>query len=97
MQIIKEVAAKHDLVTSTKKLFNEVNGSGKHNNWSIVTNDLVNLLAPDKISEASKDNDAFPIVMADIVAFVDEHSDLMRAVISLSGNFELERNFSIIR
>jgi len=87
MQIIEEVAAKHDLAALLQeKPFNEVNGSGKHNNWSIATNDGVNLLAPDEINEASKNDDAFPVVMAAIVAAVDEHGDLMRAAISSPGN-----------
>merc|ERR1712048_937154 len=87
MQIIEEVAAKHGLAALLQeKPFNDVNGSGKHNNWSIATNDGVNLLAPDAINEACSNDGAFPIVMAAVVAAVDEHGDLMRAAIASPGN-----------
>lgn len=87
MQIIEEVAAKHDLAALLQeKPFNDINGSGKHNNWSIATVDGVNLLAPDELNEATGNDEAFAIVMAAVVASVDEHGDLMRAAISSPGN-----------
>ena len=88
MQIIEEVAAKHGLAALLQeKPFNEVNGSGKHNNWSIATSDGVNLLDPDELLAATNGNDAaFPIVMAALIAAVDDHGDLMRMAISSPGN-----------
>jgi glutamine synthetase len=87
MQIIEEVAAKHGLAALLQeKPFNDINGSGKHNNWSIATRDGVNLLDPDDVAKASGNKSAFPIVMAAIVSAIDEHGDLMRAAISAPGN-----------
>ena len=87
MQIIEEVAAKHDLAALLQeKPFNNVNGSGKHNNWSIATNSGVNLLAPSQLEKASNNPLAFPVVMAAIIAAVDEHGDLMRMSIASPGN-----------
>lgn len=87
MQIIEEVAAKHGLAALLQeKPFNDVNGSGKHNNWSIATRDGVNILDPDDVIEASGNGEAFPVIMAAIVAAVDEHGDLMRMAISSPGN-----------
>merc|ERR1740130_647292 len=66
MQIIEEVAAKHGLAALLQeKPFNDVNGSGKHNNWSIATSS---------------------VIMAALVAAIDEHGDLMRAAIANPGN-----------
>lgn len=87
MQIIEEVAAKHGLAALLQeKPFNEVNGSGKHNNWSIATRDGVNLLDPDDVTEATGNAAAFPIVMAAIISAVEEHGDLMRMSIASPGN-----------
>lgn len=87
MQIIEEVAAKHNLAALLQeKPFNNVNGSGKHNNWSIATNSGVNLLNPAQLQKASGNDLAFPVVMAAIVAAVDEHGDLMRMAIASPGN-----------
>ena len=87
MQIIEETAAKHGLAALLQeKPFNDINGSGKHNNWSIATGDGVNALDPDAVLEASGNNEAFPVIMAAIVAAVDEHGDLMRMAISSPGN-----------
>mmetsp|Transcript_6577 Transcript_6577/g.11462 ORF Transcript_6577/g.11462 Transcript_6577/m.11462 type:complete len:713 (-) Transcript_6577:150-2288(-) len=87
MQIIEEVAPRHDLAALLQeKPFNDINGSGKHNNWSIATNDGVNLLSPDALIEASGNDIAFPVVMAAIVAAIDEHGDLMRMAIASPGN-----------
>lgn len=87
MQIIEEVSAKHGLAALLQeKPFNDVNGSGKHNNWSIATADGVNLLDPDDLNKASGNKHAFPVVMAAIIAAVDEYGDLMRMAISSPGN-----------
>lgn len=87
MQIIEEVAAKHGLAALLQeKPFNNINGSGKHNNWSIATRDGVNILDPEELTAATKNDAAFPIVMAAIIAAVDEHGDLMRMAISNPGN-----------
>jgi glutamine synthetase len=87
MQIIEEVAPKHGLAALLQeKPFNDVNGSGKHNNWSIATRDGVNFLAPDEVMEATGNEEAFPVIMAAIVAAVDENGDLMRAAIASPGN-----------
>jgi glutamine synthetase len=87
MQIIEEVAAKHGLAAlQQEKPFNDVNGSGKHNNWSIATRDGVNLLAPEDLAKASGNKAAFPLVMAALISALDEHGDLMRATIASPGN-----------
>ncbi|KAG7357283.1 glutamine synthase [Nitzschia inconspicua] len=87
MQIIEEVAAKHGLAALLQeKPFNDVNGSGKHNNWSIATRDGVNVLEPGDVLKATGNDDAFPVIMAAIVAAVDENGDLMRAAIASPGN-----------
>merc|ERR1712194_834214 len=87
MQIIEEVAPKHGLAALLQeKPFNEVNGSGKHNNWSIATRSGINFLAPDEVMEATGNQEAFPVIMAAIVAAVDENGDLMRAAIANPGN-----------
>merc|ERR1712048_48975 len=87
MQIIEGVAAKHGLAALLQeKPFNDVNRSGKHNNWSIATNDGVNLLAPDAVNEACSNDESFPIIMAAVIAAVDEHGDLMRMAIASPGN-----------
>lgn len=87
MQIIEEVASKHGLAALLQeKPFNGINGSGKHNNWSIATRDGVNLLEPDEVHNATKNDAAFPVVMAAIIAAVDEHGDLLRMSIASPGN-----------
>lgn len=87
MQIIEEVAPKHGLTALLQeKPFNDINGSGKHNNWSIATAEGVQLLAPDAINTATGNPEAFPVIMAAIVAAVDEYGDLMRMAIASPGN-----------
>jgi glutamine synthetase len=87
MQIIEEVAARHDLAALLQeKPFNNINGSGKHNNWSLWTSCGANLLAPKSINEKTGNPLAFPIIMSAIVAAVDEHGDLMRMAIASPGN-----------
>ncbi len=87
MQIIEEVAAKHGLAALLQeKPFNNVNGSGKHNNWSIATRSGVMVFDPDSVLKASGNESAFPVIMAAVVAAVDEHGDLMRCAIASPGN-----------
>jgi glutamine synthetase len=87
MQIIEEVAARHGLAALLQeKPFNNVNGSGKHNNWSIWTSSGANLLSPQSINEKTGNPLAFPIIMSALIAAVDEHGDLMRMSIASPGN-----------
>lgn len=87
MQIIEEVAPRHGLAALLQeKPFDDINGSGKHNNWSLATGEGTMLLAPDKICAAAGNDDAFGIVMAAIVSAVDEYGDLMRMSIASPGN-----------
>ena len=87
MQIIEEVATRHGLAALLQeKPFNEVNGSGKHNNWSIGTEDGVMLLHPAKVNAATGNDNAFAVIMAAIIAAVNEHGDLMRMAIASPGN-----------
>jgi len=87
MQIIEEVAPQFGLAALLQeKPFNNVNGSGKHNNWSVATTDGVNLLNVKQCGEASGNPTLFPTIMAAIVSGVDKHGDLMRAAIASPGN-----------
>jgi glutamine synthetase len=87
MQIIEEVAPKYGLAALLQeKPFNDVNGSGKHNNWSVATKDGVQVLDPEDCFAASGNPAAFPVIMAAIVAAIDEHGDLMRCSIATPGN-----------
>lgn len=87
MQIIEEVAPRHGLAALLQeKPFNDINGSGKHNNWSIATSGGVQCLLPSAINAATGNNDAFAIIMAAVVSAIDEHGDLMRMSISAPGN-----------
>lgn len=87
MQIIEEVAAKHGLAALLQeKPFDGINGSGKHNNWSISTLEDVPLFVPKLLNEACGSDKAFPVIMAAVVAAVDTHGDLMRMSISSPGN-----------
>jgi len=87
MQVIEEVAAKHGMAALLQeKPFNNVNGSGKHNNWSLGTLDGVGLLNVDQIAKASGSSEIFPVIMAALVSAVDTHGDLMRLAIASPGN-----------
>ena len=84
MEIMKKVAEKHNMVCLLhEKPFKGVNGSGKHNNWSISTNTGENLLKPGKNPE---DNIQFLIFLAAIVKAVDEYQDLLRITVASAGN-----------
>jgi len=87
MQIIEEVAPRHGLTALLQeKPFDGINGSGKHNNWSIWTAEGVNLLDPASLIKSTGNDNSFPVIMAAIIAAVDEYGDLMRMAISSPGN-----------
>ncbi len=84
MEIMKKTAEKHGLVCLLhEKPFAGVNGSGKHNNWSISTNTGENLLDPGKTPE---ENLQFQLFLAAIVKAVHEHQDLLRLTVASAGN-----------
>ncbi|MCR5594460.1 MAG: glutamine synthetase III [Lachnospiraceae bacterium] len=84
MEIMKEVALKHDFVCLLhEKPFAGINGSGKHNNWSMSTNTGVNLLDPGK---TPAENIQFLIFLTAIIKAVDEYSDMMRLSVASAGN-----------
>ena len=84
MEIMQKVAEKHNLVCLLhEKPFKGVNGSGKHNNWSISTNTGENLLNPGKNPET---NYQFLLFLAAIVKAVDEYQDLLRITVASAGN-----------
>mmetsp|Transcript_8757 Transcript_8757/g.19635 ORF Transcript_8757/g.19635 Transcript_8757/m.19635 type:complete len:725 (+) Transcript_8757:115-2289(+) len=87
MQIIEEVATRHGMAAlMQEKPFNDVNGSGKHNNWSLATDDGIMMLHPKKIEQATGNPTAFAVIMSAIIAAVNEHGDLMRMSIASPGN-----------
>ncbi len=84
MQTLKRVAREEGLKCLLyEKPFAGVNGSGKHNNWSLTTNDGINLLDPGKTPH---ENQQFLVVLACILAAVDDHADLLRESASDPGN-----------
>lgn len=87
MQIIEEIAAKHGLAALLhEKPFAGVNGSGKHNNWSLGTKEGLMLMNPAAVNEATGTADAFPLMMTAIIGAIDTHGDMMRLSISTPGN-----------
>ena len=84
MEIMQKTAEKHGLVCLLhEKPFAGVNGSGKHNNWSLSTNTGENLLSPGKHPE---NNITFQLFLAAVVKAVDEYQDLLRATVASAGN-----------
>lgn len=84
MEIMKNVAARHNLVCLLhEKPFAGVNGSGKHNNWSISTNTGVNLLEP---GDSPEENAQFLLFLVAIIKAVDEYQDLLRLSVTSAGN-----------
>ena len=84
MDVMDRVARKHDfMVLFHEKPFAGVNGSGKHNNWSLVTDTGKNLLAP---GTKAKDNLRFLTFFVNIIKAVHDHADLLRASIASAGN-----------
>ncbi|MBC2580916.1 glutamine synthetase III [Clostridium sp. DJ247] len=84
MEMMKRVALKHDLVCLLhEKPFAGVNGSGKHNNWSMATDDGINLLEPGKTPH---DNEQFLLFLCAVIKAVDEYADLLRLSAANAGN-----------
>ncbi|WP_160686018.1 glutamine synthetase III [Clostridium sp. C2-6-12] len=84
MEIMKKVAVKHDLYCLLhEKPFAGVNGSGKHNNWSMGTDDGMNLLEPGK---SPHENKQFLLFLCAVIKAVDEYPDLLRVSAANAGN-----------
>ena len=84
MQVMREVAVRHGMECLLhEKPYAGVNGSGKHNNWSLAANTGKNLLSPGK---NPVENTQFLLVLAAIVKAVDEYQDLMRLSVASAGN-----------
>ena len=84
MEIMQKVAAKHNLVCLLhEKPFAGVNGSGKHNNWSISTDTGVNLLSP---GETPYENAQFLLFIVAVIQAVDDYQGLLRASVATAGN-----------
>ncbi len=84
MEMMQKVARRHGLVCLLhEKPFEGVNGSGKHNNWSICTNDGVNLLEP---GETPYENAQFLLFLCAVIKAVDDYQDLLRICVATAGN-----------
>ncbi|MDE5894029.1 MAG: glutamine synthetase III, partial [Acetatifactor sp.] len=84
MEIMQKVAAKHGLVCLLhEKPFAGVNGSGKHNNWSLATDAGVNLLSP---GETPYENAQFLLFLCAVIKAVDDYQDLLRLSVATAGN-----------
>ncbi len=84
MELMKKTALKHGLVCLLhEKPFDGVNGSGKHNNWSITTDTGVNFLAPGK---NPSENPLFLLSLSAVIKAVDLHQDLLRISVASAGN-----------
>ena len=84
MEVMQKVALRHDLVCLLhEKPFLGVNGSGKHNNWSIATDEGENLLSP---GETPAENAQFLLFLVAVIKAVDEYQDLLRLSVATAGN-----------
>ena len=84
MELMQKVAKRHGLVCLLhEKPFAGVNGSGKHNNWSLATNTGMNLLDPGK---SPMDNKQFLLFLAAVIKAVDDYQDLLRVTVASAGN-----------
>ncbi|MDD6724403.1 MAG: glutamine synthetase III [Oscillospiraceae bacterium] len=84
MEIMQKVAARHGLVCLLhEKPFAGVNGSGKHNNWSMATDTGVNLLTP---GETPYENAQFLLFLCAVIKAVDDYQDLLRVSVATAGN-----------
>ena len=84
MEIMQKVAKKHDMVCLLhEKPFEGVNGSGKHNNWSLSTNTGINLLEP---GETPAENAQFLLFLTAVIRAVDEYQALLRVSVASAGN-----------
>ena len=84
MELMRKIAAKHGMVCLLhEKPFAGVNGSGKHNNWSISTDTGINLLEP---GDTPDENAQFLLFLAAVIKAVDEYQDLLRISVASAGN-----------
>ena len=84
MEIMKKVAAKHNMVCLLhEKPFEGINGSGKHNNWSMSTDTGINLLDPGK---TPAENTQFLVFLVAVIKAVDDYADLLRISVASAGN-----------
>lgn len=84
MEIMKKVAGRHGLMCLlNEKPFEGVNGSGKHNNWSLTTNTGYNLLEP---GDSPHESAQFLLFLVSVIKAVDEHQDMLRASVASAGN-----------
>ena len=84
MEIMKKVARRHGLICLLhEKPFEGVNGSGKHNNWSIATDSGENLFSP---GTTPMENAQFLLFLTAVIKAVDDHQDLLRAIVASAGN-----------
>ena len=84
MELMKSIAAKHNLACLLhEKPFAGLNGSGKHNNWSIATNTGLNLLEP---GDTPYENAQFLLFLVAVIKAVDEYQDLLRVSVASAGN-----------
>jgi len=84
MEIMKKVAMKHHLACLLhEKPFEGINGSGKHNNWSMSTDDGFNLLNP---GDSPETNTLFKLVLAAVIKAVDDYQGILRASVASAGN-----------
>jgi len=87
MELMEEIAAKHGLACLlNEKPFKGINGSGKHNNFSLGTDDGKNLFNGPQITKATGKEETFPVIMAAVVQAVHNYADLMRMSIASPGN-----------
>ena len=84
METLQKVALRHDLVCLLhEKPFAGVNGSGKHNNWSLLTDDGINLLEPGKTPH---DNMVFLVFLCSVIRAVDKYAGVLRSSVANTGN-----------
>jgi len=84
MEIMQSIAKDHGMIcTLHEKPFDGINGSGKHNNWSLATNDGINLLDP---GATPHDNTLFLLFLVAVIKAVDDHQDLLRISTASAGN-----------
>ena len=84
MEVMQKVASKHGLVCLLhEKPFDGVNGSGKHNNWSMATDTGVNLLTP---GDTPYENAQFLLLLCAVIKAVDDYQDLLRISVATAGN-----------
>ncbi|WMJ77253.1 MULTISPECIES: glutamine synthetase III family protein [unclassified Sedimentibacter] len=84
MELMKKIASKHGLTCLLhEKPFAGINGSGKHNNWSVSTNEGINLLEP---GNSPRENARFLLFLCSVIKAVDDYQDLLKVSVSTAGN-----------